>query len=105
VRQDEALLYEEGRATGSLPGHMRAQLTVGSLLRGTCTIYTAHGSITGRGSAAPHGPGRYQSFAGSLTITGGSGRYARAHGRTGLYGTFDRRTFALVVQTTGRISY
>jgi hypothetical protein len=105
VRQREALLYEEGVARGSLPGRMRAQLTVGSLLRGGCTIYTSAGSISGRGVATPHGSGRYQSFSGSMTITGGSGRYRRAHGHTGLYGTFDRRTFALVVQTTGHISY
>jgi hypothetical protein len=105
VHQHEALLYEEGRASGALPGRMRAQLTVGSLFRGTCTIYTAHGSIAGSGVATPHGSGRYQSFSGTLSITGGSGRYRRAHGRTGLYGTFDRRTFALVVQTTGRLSY
>jgi hypothetical protein len=105
AHQHEAVLYEEGRASGSLPGRMHAQLTVGSQLKGNCTIYTAHGTIDGRGVATPHGSGRYQSFAGTLTITGGSGRYRRAHGRTGLYGTFDRRTFALVVQTTGRLSY
>jgi hypothetical protein len=105
VHQHEALLYEEGRASGALPGHMRAQLTVGSLLKGACTIYTTAGSIVGHGVATPHGTGRYQSFSGTLTVTGGSGRYRHAHGRTGLYGTFDRRTFALVVQITGRLSY
>lgn len=105
IHQDETLLYEEGPATGSLPGHMRAQLTIGSIYTGRCTIYTAGGTITGRGTATPHGSGRYQSFHGSLTITGGTGRYAHVHGRTELYGTFDRRTFAVVVQTTGNLSY
>jgi hypothetical protein len=105
VHQDEMRLYEEGLASGALPGHMRAELTVGSLFKGSCTIYTSGGSITGDGVATPHGTGRYQSFSGSLYITGGSGRYRHARGRTGLYGTFDRRTFALVVQTTGRLSY
>jgi hypothetical protein len=105
VHQNEMVLYEEGLATGALPGRMRAQLTVGSLFTGSCTIYTSGGSITGHGVATPHGTGRYQSFRGSLYITGGSGRYRHIRGRTGLYGTFDRRTFALVVQTTGRLSY
>jgi hypothetical protein len=105
VRQDESLLYEEGSASGALPGRMRAQVRVGSLITGSCTIYTAHGSITGRGSATPHGFGRYQSFRGTFTVTGGSGRYRHVHGHTNLYGTFDRRSFALVVQTTGRLSY
>ncbi len=105
VRQRETVVFEEGAATGALPGHMRAQLEVGSVFTGTCTIYTAGGTITGHGRATPHGSGRYQSFSGTLQITGGSGRYAHAHGQTGLYGTFDRRTFALVIQTSGSISY
>ncbi|HWX12570.1 MAG TPA: hypothetical protein VNZ04_11335 [Trinickia sp.] len=105
VHQDEMRLYEEGLAKGALPGRMHAALTVGSSFTGTCTIYTSNGSITGRGVATPHGTGRYQSFRGSLYITGGTGRYVHIRGRTGLYGTFDRRTFALVMQTTGRLSY
>ena len=105
VHQHESLLSEEGAATGALPGRMRAELTIGSLFRGTCTIYTSHGSITGNGAATPHGTGRYQSFRGTLLITGGSGRYRHVHGRTELSGSFDRRTFGLVVQTTGRLSY
>ncbi len=103
--QNESLLYEEGSATGALPGRMRAKLTVGSEFVGTCTIDTSHGSITGRGTATPHGTGRYQSFDGTLLIITGSGRYSHVHGRTRLSGTFDRRSFNLVVQTTGRLSY
>jgi hypothetical protein len=105
VHQNEMRLYEEGPAEGALPGRMHAVLTVGSLFAGTCTIYTSAGSITGHGVATPHGTGRYQSFRGSLYITRGTGRFRHIRGRTGLYGTFDRRTFALVVQTTGRLSY
>lgn len=105
VHQKEAVLFEEGAAGGALPGRMKATLTVGSTFRGTCTIYTSQGSITGRGTARPHGTGRYQSFSGTLSVTGGTGLYRHVHGNTGLYGTFDRRTFALVVQTKGRLSY
>jgi hypothetical protein len=105
LHQDESLLFEEGKATGVLPGRMRAQLKVAQQYSGTCTIYTNGGSITGHGVATPHGAGRFQSFKGTLTITGGTGRFRGAHGQTGLYGTFDRRTFSLVIQTTGNISY
>jgi hypothetical protein len=105
LHQDESLLLEEGKATGVLPGRMRAQLTVAQQYSGTCTIYTNGGSVTGHGVATPHGTGRFQSFKGTLTITGGTGRFRGAHGRTGLYGTFDRRTFSLVIQTTGNFSY
>jgi hypothetical protein len=106
LHQDESLLFEEGKATGVLPGRMQAQLRVAQhQFSGTCTIYTNGGSITGHGVATPKGAGRYQSFKGTLSITGGTGRFRDAHGQTGLYGTFDRRTFSLVIQTTGNISY
>jgi hypothetical protein len=106
VSQHEEVLYEEGVATGALPGHMRAELDVqATALTGRCTIFTRNGSITGEGRATPHGAGRYQSFRGTLLIKKGTGRYRGIHGRAGLYGTFDRRTFALVVQTTGTLSY
>ncbi len=105
IHQEETVLSEEGPAAGALPGHMLARLEIGSIYTGRCTIYTADGSITGRGTATPHGSGRYQSFHGTLLITGGTGRYAHVHGHTELYGTFDRRTYAVVIQTTGNLSY
>lgn len=100
-----SLLYEEGQATGALPGKMRAHIDVSATFSGSFTIYAHGGSITGRGSAIPHGSGTYESFAGSLVVTGGSGRYAHAHGRAGLYGTFNRDTYGFVVQTTGTLVY
>jgi hypothetical protein len=106
VRQHEEVLFEEGAATGELPGHMQAELDFQlQALTGRCTITTRGGSITGEGHATPHGTGRYQSFHGTLLITGGTGRYRNIRGRAGLYGTFDRRTYALVVQTTGSLAY
>jgi hypothetical protein len=100
-----SLLFEEGQASGTLPGSMRVHFSVGATFSGSFTIYTRAGSITGRGGATPHGSGVYESFAGSLTVTGGSGRYAHAHGRAQLYGTFNRNTYALLVQTVGTLHY
>jgi hypothetical protein len=98
-------LFEEGTARGTLPGGVRAECNVGSTFTATVTIYTSAGSIRGHGTATPHASGVYESFAGSLTITGGTGRYAHAHGHAGLYGLFNRRTYAVTVQTTGSLSY
>jgi hypothetical protein len=100
-----SLLYEEGAASGTLPGSMRVHFNVGATLSGNFTIYTHGGTITGHGSATPHGSGVYESFAGSLVVAGGSGRYAHAHGKAGLYGTFNRNNYALVVQTVGTLHY
>ena len=98
-------LFDEGKATGTLPGNMRVHLDLGTTFAGTFTIYASGGSIEGRGSATPHGSGTYESFAGTLTVTGGTGRYAHAHGHGGLYGTFDRDNYALVIKTTGSLTY
>jgi hypothetical protein len=98
-------LLEQGKATGTLPGSMRAQVEIGATISGIFTIYTKGGSIKGHGVATPHGGGIYESFAGSVTVTGGTGRFVHAHGHTGLYGTFDRNTYALTIQTTGTLSF
>jgi hypothetical protein len=98
-------LLEQGKTTGTIPGSMRAQVEIGATISGNFTIYTQGGSIKGHGVATPHGGGIYESFAGSVVVTGGTGRFVHARGHTGLYGTFDRNTYALTIQTTGTLSY
>jgi hypothetical protein len=105
VSASGSLLLEEGKASGTLPGSMRVHFDVGATFSGSFTIYAGAGSITGHGVAVPHGAGVYESFSGSLTVTGGSGRYAHAHGQARLYGTFNRNTYALLVQTVGTLHY
>ncbi len=100
-----SLLLEEGSVAGALPGRMRAHMNIGATFSGSFVLYASGGSIKGHGTAKPTGSGRYESFRGSLTVTGGTGRYAHAHGQAGLYGVFDRKTYGLTVQTTGRLSY
>jgi hypothetical protein len=100
-----SLLSEEGSATGTLPGKMRASVNIGASISGNFTISTKGGTINGHGSATPHGSGTFESFAGSIVVTGGTGRFAHARGKTGLYGTFNRSTYALTIQTTGTLSY
>jgi hypothetical protein len=98
-------LIEEGSVSGGLSGRMRARLHVGATFTGSFTFYARGGQIRGRGSAHPHGSGRYQSFAGTEVITGGTGRYAHARGHGRMYGKFDRRTYAVVIHTRGTIFY
>jgi hypothetical protein len=100
-----ATLVEEGAATGRLPGRMRARLNIGATFSGSFVLYTVGGAIKGHGTATPRGSGRYESFRGSLVVSGGTGRYSHAHGKAGLYGVYDRNTHGITVQTTGSISY
>lgn len=105
IRSSGSELFEEGSASGTLPGRMHVQCEIGASVTASFTIYTSGGTIRGHASAKPHGSGIYESFAGSLVATGGTGRYANAHGHAGFYGLFSRKTYALTVQTTGDLSY
>jgi hypothetical protein len=98
-------LIEEGQATGSLPGRVRAHLSIGpSTVKSSFTIYLHGGSISGRGVARLNvGHGAYASFGGSLTVTHGSGRYAHVYGSGGLYGTINRNNDNAVVQVVGNL--
>jgi hypothetical protein len=99
-------LVEEGVATGTLPGTVKVRFNIGAVITASFTIYArGGGSITGHGSGQLHTTGTYSTFGGSLSVTHGTGRFARAHGTGGLYGSLDRRTYALVVQTLGKLEY
>jgi hypothetical protein len=103
--QGEVLL-EEGPAKGALPGTVKVRFAVSTTISGSFTIYPrGGGSISGRGTAQLHSTGTYASFGGTMAVSHGTGRYAHAHGNGGFYGTVNRRTNALVIQTTGRLAY
>lgn len=99
-------ILEEGEAKGTLPGWVRAYVTVGApiVVRFTITV-RGGGTLSGEGSGKPKGNPAEPSFAGTMTVTRGSGRYRRAHGTGDFYGTLNRSTYAAVMQTTGTLSY
>jgi len=105
VKPNGSRLIEEGPVSGLLHGSANGAVHTGARFSGTFTIRTRAGSISGSGTATPHGSGRYESFSGLFTATGGTGRYAHIHGHTGLYGVFDRRTDSVTVQMQGTLSY
>jgi hypothetical protein len=106
ISESGSELVEEGPATGTLPGKVKVRFYLGATVRASFTIYPkTGGSISGHGSGALHSTGTYASFGGALAITHGSGRYARAHGSGGMYGAINRHTYALTVQTIGKLYY
>jgi hypothetical protein len=100
-----SLILEEGQASGALPGSVKARFELGPTIKAVFTISTRSGTLTGQCSAVLHSTGLYASFAGTITVTTGTGRYAKAHGRGGFYGVVNRHNYELTVQTTGHLSY
>jgi hypothetical protein len=100
------LIVEEGPASGTIPGRVKAYISVGATITATFTIFAkSGGSVSGRGSGELKGRPSEPSFGGTFIVTGGTGRYAHARGTGKLYGALDRKTLAMTVMTTGRFSY
>ena len=102
------MLYDEGSANGSVPGTVKVRFVYDGdpQVSATITIYAHGGTITARGSARLSSPtSASPSFAGTLSIDSGSGRYSHAHGGGRLYGVFYRRSYGLIVQTQGTLDY
>jgi hypothetical protein len=106
VSESGSNLVEEGAVSGTIPGRVKVYFNIGPTVKASFTIYAhAGGSISGHGEGSLHSTGRYATFGGSLSVSHGTGSYAHAHGSGGLYGAIDRKTYALTVQTVGKLYY
>jgi hypothetical protein len=102
------IFIEVGKISGTLPGTASVRLDVGSeTVTATFTIKLGGGgSIMGTGRAKIGSDGRYTSFGGTLIVSGGTGRYAHAHGAGKLYGVLERKSDNVTVQTReGKLDY
>jgi hypothetical protein len=105
-KPEGSLIVEEGAVSGTLPGTVKVRFDVGATVTAQFTIYPrGGGSISGHGSGALHSTSLYSTFGGTLSVTSGTGRFKHVRGSGGLYGAINRKTDALTVQTTGRLSY
>lgn len=100
-------LNEQGSASGSVSGTMYVHLTIVSTSRVVAEVnfYPRGGSISGRASASYQRGSSTASFAGTISITRGTGSYAHARG-SGLSfsGTIRRSDEAIAVQVHGTAS-
>ncbi|MGH2902658.1 MAG: hypothetical protein ACRDK7_03585 [Solirubrobacteraceae bacterium] len=108
VKHSGSVLLEEGPTSGTLTGTVRARFLYngGLAVIAQFTLYTAAGTIRAHGLGRLSNPNSSTpSFAGPLAITGGTGRYANAHGRGKLYGVLDQSSDALILQPVGELLY
>jgi hypothetical protein len=109
VRAIGETLLEEGKTTGTLPGTVRTRIDLNAgagTATSRFTFYLTGGSLTGRASGvANSGQGGWESFAGTMWLDRGTGRYAHASGSGKMYGALYRRNDRLKVQAIGRLRY
>ncbi len=108
LRSSGSTITDEGPASGTIPGKVRIRFTyTGSpTVNAQITIFGHAGNIYAYGVGRLSSPvSATPSFKGTLTITGGSARYAHAHGSGELFGVFYRRSYGMIVQTKGTLRY
>lgn len=97
-------LTERGTATGTIPGQVFAHFDVGPRVYVSFTLTARGGSIKVKGTGIPETTGIRTKFHGSVTVVGGTGRYAHAHGQGKLSGVANRRTWDVTVNVSGHLS-
>ncbi len=100
-------LNEQGSATGTINGTIYLHLRVSEhRVSAEVNIYPHAGSLTATGSATYHVDGGYAPFAGTITITRGTGIYTHAHsGPLRFTGSIQRSNDAVTAQLSGHLSY
>jgi hypothetical protein len=108
IKSSGPQVIDEGRVTGSFPGWVKVRFTYNGepTVSAQFTIYGSGGSISARGSGRLSSPASVSpSFRGRMYTSGGSGRYAHVHGSGEMFGVFNRRSYGLIVQAIGKLSY
>lgn len=108
VRSSGNQLIDEGYASGTMPGIVVVRFTYNGnpTVYASFTIHAPAGTISGFAKGHLSNPtSPSPSFRGALTLSGGGGSYAHAHGSGELFGVFYRRSYAMTVQTRGALAY
>jgi hypothetical protein len=108
IKSSGSVLTDEGPAHGTIPGKVRVRFVYNGSpsVSAQITIYGHAGNIQAHANGRLSNPtSPSPSFEGTLTITGGSGRYLHASGSGHIYGVFYRRSYAMTVQTRGALHY
>jgi hypothetical protein len=99
-------IFEEGKCVGTYPGTGKSHLEFsGGHLSGSWSLATHGGIVRGRTQGKVTGPSARPlvRFAGTVRITGGTGKFANASGTLRLTGTLRRSNYAIVEETSGRV--
>jgi hypothetical protein len=107
TRKNGNVLYEKGTASGTLPGTVTARFVTGvTKVTGTVTFHSyGGGSITMTAVGYPQSTSTITKFTGNIAVRKGTGRFKNALGSGTFNGTANRKTWAITVHATARITY
>lgn len=107
VGSHQNTLIETGTVTGTIPGTVRVSFTLhGFHAASRFTIRAKGGTLSGVGEGTvKSGKTGYDTFGGSLRLTGGTGAYRGASGSGGLYGSLYKLDESLRVQVYGTLHH
>lgn len=103
-------IEQRGPVTGSPFGRgtltLRSRLAARRVLEYSIRLVTANGVVTGSGRATLKAGGSQADYSGTLTITGGSGRYKRvSRSNLRVSGVGDSAARTTTVRITGSVRY
>jgi hypothetical protein len=101
-------ILEKGTVTGTYPGPATTHLVFsGSKMTGTFSLRTTGGTMYGRTNATAVGSTARPvvRYAGTVTVTGGTGRFRTASGTLRMAGTMRRINNAVYEKSTGHIDF
>jgi len=107
TRKNGNVIYEQGTATGTLPGTVTARfVTSVTKVTGTVTFRPYNGgSVTVSAVGYPQSAATVTRFTGSLAVRKGTGKYKNALGSGTFNGVANRRTWAVTVHVNARVTY
>jgi hypothetical protein len=107
TRKNGNVIYEKGRATGTLPGTVTVRfVTSVTKVSGTVTFHSSSGgTITMTAVGYPQSASTITRFTGNLAVRKGTGRFRNALGSGTFNGTANRKTWAITVHASARITY
>jgi hypothetical protein len=107
TRKSGNVIYEKGTATGTLPGKVTARFVTGvTKVTGTVTFKPySGGSVTMSAVGYPQSANTVTRFTGTIAVRKGTGKYKNALGSGTFNGTANRKTWAVTVHATARVTY
>ena len=99
-------ITESGTTYGTFSGSVSSHFTLsGSHINGTFVFHTHGGLVRGTTYASVVGKAALPvvSFAGSASITSGTGSYSHASGRVALKGSIRRKNYEIFEETSGKV--